>query len=132
MKIWRVEHETLINGITGAPRGPYSPCYIKDEALRSGLYDMCHAHSDGSKHRSPHEDLALGHRIEIWEICGLTSREALDAWFSEWHAALAAAGFVISVYEVPDDSVRVGVNGQCVFTYSAAARVGAEFWEVVA
>ncbi|MGX1133217.1 hypothetical protein RKD49_005407 [Streptomyces glaucescens] len=132
MKVWRVEHETLIDESTGFPAGPYRCAgKLEDESHRLALRNMSWAHC-AEDHISPSADARLEYCIMRDEVCGLMSREALDTWFNEWHKTLSAAGFMISVYEVPKDAVRVGSNGQVVFKHSAATRVGAEFWEVIA
>jgi hypothetical protein len=120
VKVWRVEHETS-TAPEGWPCGPY--CGPE----RVG--GLAFAHSD-DEHPGPYWDRTLNY-IDNNEICGLVSREALDKWFTDWHDALERRGFVISVYEVPYDDARIGEYGQTVFKFSAATRVGAEFWGVI-
>lgn len=124
MRVWRVEHSTLNYGKFGEtwPAGPYCG--------PAGVADLRWSHND-DRHPGPGRD-----RILQWisqnELCGLDSREALDAWFMNWHQRLEEAGFVVSVYEVPDECARVGEYGQVCFMYREATRIGAEFWEIAA
>lgn len=123
MRIWRVEHGSEMHWREEWPSGPYGG--------NTRITGMGSAHADMA-HLSPFSDSLLDHRIETQEVCGLISREALDAWFIGFHGQLEGAGFMVSVFEVPDEHARVGMNGQVVFTYSEATRIGAEFWEMAA
>jgi hypothetical protein len=120
VKVWRVEHEA--QNYHEWPAGPYC-----GPARVGGL---SWAHND-DEHPAPGWDRDLN-GIRFNEVCGLISREALDVWFRDWHGKLSERGFVISVYDVPEDHARVGEFGQVVFNYGAATRIGAEFWEVIA
>ena len=87
LRIYRVE--TPKGG-----RGPYSlPQCV-------GLHE---SHSDGY-HPDPIEDGLI--QMKRTEVCGFTSRSALDTWFAGWHTRLHERGFIISRYDVPKARVR--------------------------
>lgn len=55
-------------------------------------------------------DVGSGH------VAACASRKALDAWFDGWHDVLAANGFHVAEYTVPEENVVDGHSGlQCAF-----------------
>jgi hypothetical protein len=111
MKVFRVAHKEAM--FDGFPAGPYACNSELPTSSVDALRDMRWDHCDDA-HPSPLLDSTLG-GIADWERCGFDSLEALYEWFDGWVERLIAAGFVMWVYEVPPDAVRVGKRGQAVF-----------------
>jgi hypothetical protein len=86
----------------GFPAGPY--CSRTEEWEE----DMAFSHND-PRHPSPdlEEDLRGVARAEF---CGFESMAHLNAWFEGWLHHLDSAGYLVHVYEVPDDRVRFGIH----------------------
>lgn len=80
--------------------GPYNA------SNADALGEMFAEHGSGT-HLSPQQDeLLMG--IDADEHCGFATLEQLDEWFSGYHDALAALGFVVAHYAVPLNLVRYG------------------------
>ncbi len=127
MLVYRLEHRNLINQDSGMPCGPYNPVYEGFTEQRQGVLAwtvtlLCDYSSD-TEHLPPTRDPLLGRKIRSSEVCAFDSEESLRKWFGPFVARLERFGFHISCYNVPDDYVRLGANGQCVFTSRRGRRV---------
>ncbi|QAX94034.1 hypothetical protein SEA_EURATIS_39 [Streptomyces phage Euratis] len=118
MRVWRVGHRTALDN--GFPSGPYTAKGLTEDDY-DRLRGMGWSHSD-ERHPSPYSDSGL-RGIDSSERCGFDSAEALNQWFDEWTEKLAASGFTVWEYEVPDWAVRVGKFGQVVFRADEAVEV---------
>lgn len=108
--VYRVEHET--DGC-----GPYRMAYI-----HTGLAD---AHLGSVEHPTPcMESFDYFWNIPEEALFGCPSREKLDQWFKGFKQVLAREGFVVRVYECPEDSVHVFPSGkQVYFNKETASRI---------
>ena len=117
MLVYRLEHRTAINQHSGLPCGPYNPAPGVGRENRAAFEELLSAlldYSFNDRHMTPNSDPFL-RGIYANEVCAFTSQEWLDAWFGPFVKELARYGFHVACYDVPADSLRVGVNGQCVF-----------------
>jgi hypothetical protein len=121
VRVWRVAHDKISEN--GFPTGPYSQREELPEIDQDALSAMSWAHGD-ERHPTPFDDDAL-FSMHDYERCGFDSLAALYGWFSgQWHGMLRAAGYLIYVYDVPDDDARVGdLYGQTLFNPARATLV---------
>lgn len=122
MKVWRVAHKEAT--YEGFPSGPYACVETLPQETVDALEGMYDAHTDDA-HMTPHRDGNL-RGIREFERCGFDSRAALDEWFSGWHETLDEHGFIVWVYDVDDEEVRKGANGQLVFNDAWAVETDTE------
>lgn len=115
MKVWRVAHETMT--YLDFPAGPYVNGMDTDV-----FYCMWNAHDCNTSHPSPNSDYKLS-GIDEAERCGFDSLEALNKWFEGFHDVLHSAGYLVFVYDVPAEDVRVGRHGQAVFPANSAIEI---------
>lgn len=115
MKVWRVAHETA--RYLDFPSGPYFRVGLSEE-INTAMDDMCWSHSDAD-HPDPNHDANLKD-IRTEERCGFSSEDSLNDWFAGFIDLLAAYGFKVWVYEVPEVKVRVGKYGQALFDQNFA------------
>ncbi|ADE43472.1 hypothetical protein phiSA1p28 [Streptomyces phage phiSASD1] len=127
MRVYRVAHTSRTSEFSGTafPVGPYN-----SEDYQAGTTKrMVIAHGGAEQryqHPTPTADPYLN-GLSSWEVCGLSSMDALLDWFAQWLRTLDDAGFVIWTYDVPDADVRVGrTGGQVVFTASEAVLISKE------
>jgi hypothetical protein len=90
---------------------------------------MISAHCDDA-HPAPHSPFSGLDFIFDHEHCGFNSREALYDWFATYTGALADGGFMVFIYEVADEYVRVGEFGQVVFDRCAAIEKSRENFDL--
>lgn len=119
MHIWRVAHKE--HTYQGLPSGPYVSAGLTSEIVMN-MRPMGDAHSWEPRHPSPEEDTELGW-VEDEERCGFTSLGELFDWFEGFIKLLRENGFVMYVYEVPEEYVRVGKFGQALFNWTAADEI---------
>jgi len=127
MNVFRVAH-TVSRKHGAYPSGPYSQ-RVEPElpagTVENLIRPMGYAHSDDPCHPSPVYDTQLW-SIAVDEVCGMTDRPSLNEWFDGWRGRLKRYGYQVYVYEVPDEDVRVGSFGQCVFRYENARLIRTE------
>ena len=76
-----------------------------------GRDDMIEAHNNVDRTPGPFYDFPKGtpgHQFAY----GCPSLEILKEWFEGFESDLGAAGFIIKVYDVPDDCVSIGKSGK--------------------
>lgn len=73
-----------------------------------GLHD---AHERSRAHPGPRDDGLNRGRTDD-HVHGFDSRELADKWFKGFKRKLKAAGFVVNVYEAPEDSTITGESGK--------------------
>lgn len=73
-----------------------------------GLHD---AHERSTAHPGPRDD-GLGRCRTDDHVHGFDSRELADKWFKGFKWKLKAAGFVVNVYEAPEDSTFTSDSGK--------------------
>lgn len=98
VEFYRVEH-------VSTRRGPYTSGNYR---LIGALEDR-HGWASEDTHPNPRCDEGLG-SIAMDEFCGFSSIAQMTEWFDGFAGALAAHGFVIRVYDLPADQVRVGAR----------------------
>jgi hypothetical protein len=117
MIVYRIEH-------VKTREGPYtfSAKHTTSEKQRKALLELrVHARFSGgpSMHPSPYDD-GFDLVQTRTDYFGFESPESLAAWFGpEFVEEAAEAGFVVSVYSVPESSVRMG-GRQVVFDRDGA------------
>ena len=128
MLVFRVAHTVSKRVGTDYFAGPYSRWVepeLPDGTEENLISPMGRAHTDYSDHRSPNECPKL-QGITFSEVCGLVSHAAVNKWFDGWRGLLTRYGYRVYVFDVPEEFVRVGSNGQCVFKIEKASLVRAE------
>lgn len=111
MKFYRVCHSVEKTG--GYHRGPYSWRYPE---LASGMGE---AHSHNPTHPGIRQE--FGQYYDHC-VCGFDSMDQLHAWFApEWLEAMAEAGFVLRVFELPATHMIAG-EYQCLAEIRAVER----------
>lgn len=119
MLIWRVAHKEQT--YEGFPSGPYVSAGLTSEIVMD-MRPMGDAHSWEPSHPSPISDPELCW-IRDDERCGFISLDELFDWFEGFINLLRENGFVMYVYEVPGEYVRVGGFGQALFDWTAADEI---------
>lgn len=120
--VYRVEHE----------QGGYGPYLRLERNIWSeeedfdvhydveGLHD---AHERSDAHPGPRSD-GLSWERTHHHVFGFDKRELADTWFKGFKRKLHAAGFVVRVYEAPEDTTFTGESGkQCIFVKQDARLV---------
>jgi hypothetical protein len=92
--VYRVEH-----GVTGD--GPYIRNDKGTNFVIGGLHE---AHNGSTKHPGPYGDSTVGWHLTEDHIFGFGTREQLDGWFKGFKRKLHEAGFVIRIFEAPDET----------------------------
>jgi hypothetical protein len=110
---YRIEHSTaewteMATPVPNVRPGPWSVRW--DDRFRLRANDMSTPHRDGIS-------LPI-----IGRACGLRSRDDIDRWFGPDAALLTENGFVIGVYEVPEQDVEHGQQ-QLMFRGDRARRI---------
>lgn len=100
MLVYRVAHSGQMNN--GYPGGPYNGNGA------DWADDLNEAHAN-AEHPTPWEDRGLS-RIYDSEFCCLSSIEGLRSWFDGWLETLQDYGYLIHVYDVPEEFVRIGTR----------------------
>lgn len=125
MLVYRLEHRNLINQDSGMPCGPYNVRramgWRERNAYGQVLAELCD-YSFNAAHLPPDADPLLV-TIHQNEVCGFVDLPSALQWFGPFVARLERFGFHLTCYNVPDDYVRTGLNGQCVFSVRHAHRV---------
>lgn len=120
MRVWRVGHSTA--RLNDFPAGPYRDKWTwADEDTQDLLRPMgfTHSNEEWDTHLAPWSDPLL-RSVGTHEVCGFDSEYALRAWFHGFDDVLYATDFAIWVYDVPEDDVRQGQNGQLLFNRHSA------------
>lgn len=119
MYIWRVAHPE--HTYQGFPSGPYVSAGLTPEIVMN-MRPMGDAHNWEPRHPSPKEDPKLGW-VRGDERCGFTTLDDLFGWFEGFTDLLRENGFIVYMYDVPDEYVRVGGFGQALFHWTAADEI---------
>lgn len=133
MIVYRVEHESITNPMSGMP---YGPCRVGDIRRHMTLeqelaYDRAlhklrdHLWDNTDTLPTPIGDYRLGY-IDPDEVCGTLSLKDVHTWFADSLPLLEEAGFRVHRYEVPDKYAKCGMSGQVVFRVKYAKRVQEE------
>ncbi len=104
MLVYRVEHEEY--GI-----GPYQIRHsgnVQKFLNRMGADHSAYGYK-GDQHPMPAFD-GIEDFDTDYDYCGFESMEALVKWFDGYLLGLARYGFVVRIYDVPDDEVQLGVK----------------------
>ena len=113
MKVYRVEHVEHGNG----------PYIRKDTGINWSIAGLHQSHQ-GDSHPGPHGDGLSKYFEQCKHVFGFPSREAADWWFKNFKQKLNREHFVVNVYDVDEDAVRVGNSGkQCIFEKKKAKLV---------
>lgn len=116
--VYRVEHKD-------EGHGPYLKLEPYDDEDGGGTYmdftthwevsGLHRAHEGSDDHPGPRMDDLSWERTEN-HVFGFDERGLLDLWFKGFKRRLHAAGFVVRIYEAPEDSTFTGDSGkQCIF-----------------
>jgi hypothetical protein len=100
MLVYRVAHPKHF--IEGQPAGPYVYGNWPSEPW---THEMGEAHRDDG-HPVPWRDGYSCRKDE--EFCAFESMMALNQWFEGWTEKLHESGYLVHVYDVPDEHVRTG------------------------
>lgn len=73
-----------------------------------GLHD---AHEESDAHPGPRQD-GLSQERTYGHCHGFDSRELADKWFKGFKRKLHAAGFVVNIYEAPEESTFTSDSGK--------------------
>lgn len=95
--IYRVEHREHGHG----------PYLDNDRDMYWGIEGLHDAHEGSRKHPGPRGDSGLDWDWSERQRFGFGSRKRLDEWFKGFKRKLHEAGFVIRVYEAPDETTSI-------------------------
>lgn len=133
MIVYRVDHGEVSDPRTGMGCGPYAGAWYLGDLLDdrrnqewSRGMDQWYGYMVNNhrcEYRTPSLDPELK-SIKAGEVCGLASREAVVNWFGKRCLGhLEAAGFRVAKYDVPDECVRHGRDGQVLFEARKAKEI---------
>lgn len=106
--VYRVEHEEHGHGPYLKPDNE-DPGYSSAHWEIDGLHD---AHEASKAHPGPRQDGLGWDIITDSHVHGFDSRELLDKWFSGFKRKLHEAGYVIRVFEAPEQSTFTSDSGK--------------------
>ena len=112
--VYRVEHK---DGGHGPYLKPESDEWDEERwfTVHDEVEGLHSAHERSKAHPGPRQDGLEYDRTED-HVHGFDSRKLLDKWFKGFKRKLHAAGYVVRVYEAPEDSWYPGDSGrQCIF-----------------
>jgi len=96
--VYRVEHS-----VTG--EGPY--IRSNRDTNWDAVPGLHRAHNMSDAHPGPYADDVVGRKLRDEHSFGFSSREQLDKWFKGFKKKLHTAGFVIRVFEAPEDTTVI-------------------------
>lgn len=148
MRVYRVQHEETESGPYGGypSISRYSEWGMKRLSLGEAHADDAHPNPREDQARTltgkpvfmypdeweyqtiwdktSREDDAWGEEVSHADrLCGVLTLTGLCHWFNGWWDVLAAGGYIITEWDVPDEYVGIGRSGQVVFARNKAARI---------